>query len=93
MSLHHLTGVKRLTYWFWIWPQIYNSETDDDDEATINDEDLMEQVAGICNQLPRVQYLLMDDEDYGRPVQPQKNIMDIMSRCFKEANDLNQHIQ
>ena len=91
VSLHHFTKVKRLTYWFWIWPQIYNSKTDDDDdddEATINDEDLMEQVAGIYNQLPRAQYLFMDDEDYGRPVQPQKDVMDIVSRCFKEAKKL-----
>ena len=30
VSLHHFTKVKRLTYRFWIWPQIYNSKTDDD---------------------------------------------------------------
>ena len=48
----------------------------------------MEQVAGIYNQLPRAQYLFMDDEDYGRPVQPQKDVMDIVSRCFKKAKKL-----
>ena len=48
----------------------------------------MEQVAGIYNQLPRAHYLFMDDEDYGRPVQPQKDVMDIVSRCFKKAKKL-----
>lgn len=87
VSLHHFTKVKGLAYQF--RTQIYDGEiADDDEEATINAEESMEQVSGICNQLPGAQYLLMDDEDHGRPIQPQKDIIEIVSRCLKEAKKL-----
>ena len=35
-----------------------------------------------------MQYLLADDEDHGRPVQSQKDIIEIVSRCLKEAKKL-----
>ena len=88
VSLHHFTEVKALTYQFWMWPQILDDKTADDEEVTVNDENSTEQSSGNVDQSPGVQYLLIDDEDHGRPVQSQKDIIEIMSRCLKETKKL-----
>ena len=68
-----------------MWPQIHDDETADDEEDTVNDENLTEQSSGNVEQSPGVQYLLID---HGRPVQSQKDIIKIVSRCLKEAKKL-----
>ena len=87
VSAHHFTEVKALTYQFWTL-QILDNETADDKEDTVNDENPTEQCSGDVDQSPGVQYLLTDDEDHGRPVQSQKDIIEIVSRCLKEAKKL-----
>ena len=88
VSLHHFTELKALTYQFWMWPQNHDDETSDEEEDTVNDENSTEQSSGNIDQSPGVQYLLIDDEDHGMPVQSQKDIIKIMSRCLKKAKKI-----
>ena len=88
VSLHHFTKVKGLTYQLWMWPQILDDKTADEEEDTVNDKHSTEQSSGNVDQSPRVQYLLIDNKDHSWPVQSQKDIIEIVSRCLKEAKKL-----
>ena len=86
VSLHHFTEVKALSYQFWMWPQILDDKTADEEEDTVNDEN------GNVDQSPRVQYLLINDEDHGRPVQSQKEIIETIDMPRMQLGSMEQVI-
>ena len=84
--------MKALSYQFWMWPQILDDKTADEEEDTVNDENSTEQSSGNVDQSPRVQYLLINDEDHGRPVQSQKEIIETIDMPRMQLRSMEQVI-